>query len=464
MFERKEKGGNSYYPTFFYTYLDVPNDIQYLGRYPVDERTEAFFLHEYIHNLQDLTTPSGYARIETIVDQMKWAVSEMGKRKNIRIPLKPDSTWAYNMKPNAVSLRIAKGEMKKKTELGTDVVYNSPKELKLKDELVPTTNGRYIRRKATTTFVFEDDKHNEYEYRIGEMAISESMAYIMEKHIYPDALEDGADFPYNVVRNVVRWKCPRAEDDVILTAICDVCLMYSFPGIAFFLLINFLENYDGDITPEFIYVYGLGSEICEKLGVETWMEQFDKTNDLAIKQLRDYFNHPYWKDTQFVLTASMVNAYAYRKNKPSFMLDIIKDGQISHNYAFQDALSNMGCMAILTANDQLFYFSPRTAMNVVVDPDWFVVLYQVYKILFTEEAIDEQGGNRVVCWRCCLKAWCQWSFNKKNLPDITSSSYNCIQAPWLNTTDELMAQCAFGRLWGAYNLKRVKLKPDYKKD
>ena len=460
MYERKEKDVNSYFPTFFYTYLNIPDDPQYLGRYPLDERSEAFFLHEYIHYLQDLTTTSGYARIESIVDQVKWAVSEAGKRGKLRIPLNPFSTWSYNMMPNASCLKISAGEMKKKSSNGVDLKYDSPKELKLTEQLTPIKNGRNIRVKAITSFVFEDSEHHEYEYKIGEMAISESMAYIVENHIYPGVLEESSDFPYKVVRNVVSWKCPKAIDDFILVAICDVCLMYSFPGVAFYYLIEYLNHYDGEVSPELIYLYGFGTKMCEKMCTQFWLEHFTHTNKLAINQLRDYFNHPYWSGIEYTLTTSLINAYGYRKNKPSFIMDIMRGGRICHNSAFQDALSYMGCLAIHTAKNMLFYFPPRGAENIKVDPDWFVCLYQLYRVLFSKDAIEEIDGHTYITWKCSLKDWCQNSFEAKNLPDITSTSYNCVQEPWLNTADELMAQCAFGRLWAAYNLTRIKLKPN----
>lgn len=31
----------------------------------------------------------------------------------------------------------------------------------------------------------------------------------------------------------------------------------------------------------------------------------------------------------------------------------------------------------------------------------------------------------------------------------------------LNVTEELMAQCSFGRIWAAYEFSRVRLKPEY---
>lgn len=104
--------------------LDIPDAIGNMLRMPIDERTEALFLHEYIHYLQDIATVSGYARIETIVDQIKWAVMLGRQHHKLTIPLNPKSTWAFNMTPNATCLDLSRGDFKKQYR-GADVIYNA---------------------------------------------------------------------------------------------------------------------------------------------------------------------------------------------------------------------------------------------------------------------------------------------------------------------------------------------------
>lgn len=58
MYERKESKSGSYYPAFLCLDVNTPDDLWYWGRYPIDERTEAVFLHEFIHYLQVMTTVS----------------------------------------------------------------------------------------------------------------------------------------------------------------------------------------------------------------------------------------------------------------------------------------------------------------------------------------------------------------------------------------------------------------------
>lgn len=53
MYQRKESAKNTYYPSFLCMEVDTPDYLDALMRMPFDERTEAAFLHEYIHYLQD---------------------------------------------------------------------------------------------------------------------------------------------------------------------------------------------------------------------------------------------------------------------------------------------------------------------------------------------------------------------------------------------------------------------------
>ena len=171
MYERKERNKNSYYPAFFCMDLDVPDPIGCMLRMPMDERAEALFLHEYIHYLQDITTIAGYARIETIVDQIKWAVMLAKEHQKLTLPLNPKSTWAFNMTPNATCLDLSMGDFKKKYH-NADVQYNSPERFDIIEHSTPFKDGRNNTVKIITKFTFKDTDDNVHEYHIGEMAIN----------------------------------------------------------------------------------------------------------------------------------------------------------------------------------------------------------------------------------------------------------------------------------------------------
>jgi len=457
MYERKERNKNSYYPAFFCMDLDVPDPIGCMLRMPMDERAEALFLHEYIHYLQDITTIAGYARIETIVDQIKWAVMLAKEHQKLTLPLNPKSTWAFNMTPNATCLDLSMGDFKKKYH-NADVQYNSPERFDIIEHSTPFKDGRNNTVKIITKVTFKDTDDNVHEYHIGEMAISESMAYIIEQHIYPGVLPTAPDFPYNVVRNVVKWKCPQAETDEILVAICDVCLMYSFPGYAFYYLVEWLHQYRGPVTPAVIYLYGLGQEMTKWSNTKFWMESLRDVHAIARKTVDDYFIHRYWRNTADEIGLTLTNALEFRINRPAFFIDIMRGGRISVNRALLEAVSYMGCMAIHTSSDDVYHFPVRGIENSEADPDWFVSLHDFYRILFSQEAVVERRGKKFLAYPCTLKEWCKKSFNKQELPDLTSMSRNCDESPWMHVSPSELAQCSFGRLWATYGFNRVKIK------
>ena len=290
MYERKESKSGSYYPAFLCLDVDTQDDLYYLGRYPIEERTEAVFLHEFIHYLQDLTTVAGLARIETIVDQIKWACSVARGHHKLKIPLNTD-TWAYNIRPNANSLSICKGDMKL---LHQGNVINrriaSIESFELVSTPILLDSGITTKGNAIARLTFRDDIDEVHSYDVGEMAISESMAYLIENHLYPNVLERPSECPYFIVQRIAEWKLDRKLDDLILIALCDVCLMYSLPGRALYEILEECASTTIHITPAFIYLYGLGPKMAVSFNrSKNWEGEFAQTVKTAKKQFSDMF-------------------------------------------------------------------------------------------------------------------------------------------------------------------------------
>lgn len=105
----------------------------------------------------DLTTVSGNARIETIVDQVKWIVGDVARHKNkLKLPLDPNDTWAYNMKPKASSLKLCKGDFKVKNKSGKDITPNivTPVSFSLVNVTINLANGTHVKGGAQAIFIF----------------------------------------------------------------------------------------------------------------------------------------------------------------------------------------------------------------------------------------------------------------------------------------------------------------------
>lgn len=463
MYQRKEKSNNTYYPSFLCMEVDTPDYLDTCMRVENDKRTEAAFLHEYIHYLQDITTVAGNARIGTIVDQIKWAVGDLAKRKGkFKLPLNPNTTYSYNMKPNASSLKLCKGDFRVIDRNGNKITPNiaTPVSFELEDATIYQPNGTHKKEKAQAIFKFKEENGTEYKYAVGELAISESMAFLIEDHIYPDVLPNGGHCPYMVVKKIVQFKLNQVLDYLSLIAICDVCLMYSFPGIVLYYLLDELQKSSYKITPATIYALGLSPKIGDIFQrPSTWIDELRYTNSLAKSQMCDYFVHPYWKQLKTIVGRTFDDALDYRINHLTFFLDIARGGRLFENRAFQIVIGTLGCLSVKTSSDLVYNFLPKSCKDLEVDADWFLSLHQLYNVLFTNDAIiTDLKGNRILQKECELKEWCHDSFTKKGEQDITCTSYNCKYAPWENKTPQELAQCSFGRLWSAYGLNSIKLK------
>ena len=74
-YNREAKGGY-YTPSFLTMNIDSNENFEdIMTAKGVSERSEALFLHEYIHLLQDITSVSGLVNMCVVVDYMKWATN-----------------------------------------------------------------------------------------------------------------------------------------------------------------------------------------------------------------------------------------------------------------------------------------------------------------------------------------------------------------------------------------------------
>ncbi len=478
MYQRKERAENSYYPAFLYMDVDTPDYLHAIAHLPMDERTEAAFLHEYIHYLQDVTTLSGYTKIGVIVDQMKWAISQKLNGTKVHIPFDPCSTSAYNMLPNEWNRLLNKGHFKIPADRKISEVISFDK----KETSVSLEHGIKKRIKMQAVLTFKADNGTRYEYTVGEMAISESMAYLIENALYKDVLSSPPDCPYRVVQKIVENICPRLNTTEKMVALCDVALMHQYPGYA---LYNIIEEINKNNIPDpsiaYIYMLGLNKEVITQSGIKDYWYDFDRMNLQAANQLGDYFREvPYWQGNFNDISLAFNNALWLRKNRMGFMIDILREGRIYQNKTLKQILFGyLGCMCVQTSTNMIFNIAPVIIKNpieflypqvseihvvppstVKTDAELFIALKQIHEIFFSEAAIQkDQTGQKQISMKCKLQQWCRNSFNHKGELDLTSNGYNCSLSPWLNVNEEELKQCAFGRLWAAYGLHQIKLLP-----
>ena len=456
MFQRKEKAENCYYPTFLCMDVDAPDDVLDICHRRKYHMTEAAFLHEYIHYLQDITTLSGYVKIGTIVDQVKWVVNK--KKGKLRIPYDTSSTYLYNIYPNAECMRFSAGRFNFKDANGnsiqtdiTRVIHFQSRRHQIK---VASRRDKFDFNEAI--LIFEDQFGIRREYEVGEYAISESMAYMIEQSAYKSVLPLNNDCPYMVVEKIVEHECPQAHNRLTMIAICDVCLNYPFPGEMFYAIVQKLKD-EQNVTPALIYImWKVGSFGDVRSYKNSWEIDSAKAHDEAIKQIGAYFLHEFWDATKDAALASLKAGWDLRQNNPTLFLDIAIGGPLWLNMAFSNSLSLCGCMCVRTSNNDVRYMPPKSALSKEIRADTFVCLLELYQILLTNKAIKDTRIGKKLSFKCSLKPWCSKCFNELGVEDITTTTYNCSDSPWENSLPDYRTQCEFGRLWFAYKLGKPK--------
>lgn len=439
MYERRNRDSNSsYYPSFLFLSLDSPENIENLLSEGFDERTEALFVHEYTHFMQDITTYSGLIEVITKIDRFKWAVIEASKQKELEIPFDPSTQKSYHIADNYLAHTIAEGS-------GNAEGVQIEKILQFRlERAVLTDNGKKIEKDITAFLMFETPQHKRITYKVGAYAISESMAYLMEHHLYPDVISNPDDCPYHIVEKIVRHYIPQYDDKLSMIAICDVCLQTPFPGATFYNIIQLLsrrwkyKNRHEFFTPEaIIEQIGLTYKFLSRNGIDCfWPIFFEEKGNDACNQLQAFFTTSYWKGNKDLVRQILEHAISYRKNNPLLMLDIARGGKINDNAAFLGFYSACGIPCILNANDDVFQVIPNYCSKFDVEPQLFVNLYSLHEILLTKNV-----SNNHCLYKCPLVNHCHSSYEKKirdgetnPMPvDLTVKEDDyCLQSPWSN--------------------------------
>lgn len=484
--QRKEHSSNCYYPAFLCMDIETWDPyVGYLTSLPLETATEAAILHEYIHYLQDITTVSGLTRICVVSDRLRWGAT-WDKRK-LELPLEYRNVNRYNLAANNINLKVQIGDDKLKV-----AVFPDEFDLRLEYGSLKGTDNKNIKTECQLIVAFDTPTGDKFKYAVGDQAISESMAYMIESAIYPNALQDPPPFPYFVVEQIIQKKFPNLYDLELMVALCDVSLLFQFPGMVFYdLCCHFSSMAETQvITFMDIYAIAYGRDFIESRKVIDRTEALATTMKTAQEQLKKYFNMvSCWGEVNILIDIICNNALWLRQYAPYFIIDILRGGPIYKNTAFKLIISRVvGCPCLYTASGEILYYQPDVILtgspylpyyrrqSMLAVPEWVnyvmsqtpssgildvdVALLRsartIHDILFTELAVNKRHG--CIGLTCPLTDWCSNSFKRQKIDDLTKKDQNCKGTPWMHANDrQSLNQCAFGRLWAAWGLAGKKL-------
>ena len=220
----------SYKPSFME--IKVPFDFQ--GDIDaLSDKDLGVLLHEYVHYLQNLSTPWGLytsmAEYNEMVSTYR-AIHESGDE--IVIPVTPWTTEGFEKQKEL----IEKGNGYSPFGENRTFRVDRTKKVILR-RTVEDIDGRRV---SIILCKLRLDDGTEMEFPLGASIIKESMAGMMQNLVDPTAKHENYDIPYNLVRILCEDKFEEvAKDPVKMITVCYMSLFSMTPGEV---LINELDN------------------------------------------------------------------------------------------------------------------------------------------------------------------------------------------------------------------------------
>lgn len=292
----------------------------------MNEKDYSILAHEYMHFLQDITTSYGAFCAYSISEYIKSVADSIRESKDgtIKIPYTPEP-GDDNVFANYYVRSLTYGD------------YN---EIKSVSELIELRNlQEALESKDLDSFpvielLLKDGEGNPKTVYLGACAVMESLAYMMERFIAPLSLPS-PDYPYAIVEKIVEMIYPEFGNDVLnVIALCDVSLLTSSPGHTLVCyLVQFKEDAWLPNQPEDVYDKVLaggfkvqGSEPCTR----TFEEEMNEMCRLSIESVNSYFAPELVRYRKWI-KETFTRGFELRSKKPTFMLDIARDGDIRNN-------------------------------------------------------------------------------------------------------------------------------------
>lgn len=385
-----------YMPAFFCMELNIPFDFKRLEKN--NDFQMSTFIHEYIHYIQDITTTYGYMNLSHSVNMIQAFLHKSGisKERLIKLPIQLDEI--ENAEERDLQMSIFAGDSEYLSNCHIDNIIF--KEEELYREVFSNDNDNF---KNIELHYNKNGKSNIYNF--GSMCIMESMAYLIESHIFPDQLRVN-EFPYNTCEMICDLIYPefgRTKKNIV--ALCDVALMTQQPGVTFLLLLRYMKKVQ--MIPEKeddIYKLALNNlkpnYIEEEFNVEiiNAREKIDflyPENQVATNKINKFFK-------EIINEADVI-----RKSDYSFISKIMAmDRNTALKFIFSDFINKFALPVIKDKESTLYMYNDEG-----LDLTLVVASRALYDIFF----------NNKPEFKCYMHDICKNSnlFNK-----------NCLESPW----------------------------------
>ena len=422
--------------------VGTTEDLQNLQNISI--QTEATYLHEYIHYLQDISSTYGLMNICSIVDYVKHVNREALINNNnpeIEVPFQPLNSTDNDVKANWELKTIYLGGGK-----GLNDVAQINSICKCVEPVI-SSKGQLDVEKIVIDFT--DSIGHPYKYIVGAYCVSESMAYAIENLLYPEILPKPAKMPYESVTIMSNYLLPGFSNDPLnIIALCDSCMLLFNPGVFVFdtltemARVGFMPN-----IPEAVYDFVYSNIKFIFNGHETIQQLLISNAAEAISQLGDYFTTSLFNDNRSWINYVITSAIDLRIRNRYFILNVVRKGSILtdgnvNNKLFASLLHKLGSPLVVNDDSDTTFIQP-TDTPFDVRPEYMWVLNQIYTIY--KSKLDHDT------YKCEMIDWCNQSAKINNLDEFTDE--RCRYAPWERSKDSDPNPCSFGRVWKTWGLQ-----------
>lgn len=414
-----DKALGLYLPSFFCMELNIPFDFEKLENN--NSNQVSTFIHEYIHYIQDVTTTYGYINFCHYMNLIQLGLHKVATSKEdlIKVPISYEGT--ENAEERDLQMSIFGGDSEYLTNCFIDSIQCEREELY---ELFDNNENEEICKNIELTY-HSNNKYNQI-YKFGSMCIMESMAYLIESHIFSEQIRCN-EFPYNTCEAVCNYMYPGfGNNKRNIVALCDVSLMTTQPGNTFCLLLWYM-NKNKILPKDDDEIYELALECLKpnyikgefNLEINKIIEKIDylyPKNDEITKKINEHFSN------------IIHEAENVRKNDYGFFSRIMNmDSNKAIEYIFKDYIKKFALPVIRDREDNVYMYS-----NKDLDLTLILASRALYEIFF----------NTKCEFKCYMYGICKkFEFQCNN---------NCISSPWNMVNND--AVCPFAYFWYRFSL------------
>ena len=237
IFEEREKG--SYTPGFFLMKVSFPFDINKLSELSTEDL--GTFAHEYVHFLQNTSTPYGLWQAIIYYQAIGEFFSFVEKNTPNKLPVK-DYSLSETMKR-----RVDREEEASGFRGYIDIPERQT--LAISRSIVDV-HKRKIER---ITLEFHDVHGTLHNVILGANIIKESMAAMIQEIIDPESQSSHLAMPYHIVERIASQITPKIKDNTKkLIALCFISLHTLHPGIT---LIDYMSYANDNPEKDIIAIF-----------------------------------------------------------------------------------------------------------------------------------------------------------------------------------------------------------------